>query len=278
MERPMEEKKKIILKSGFQSGAELFRVETESDGLPKLVRVAVAQSNTYHDDGDDTQVVSVDFPAVAVHYGWNARWSRQWVEICFVGIDEVELNRPCIPAAGGAYWYVSHRDGDYTRSVRVKILREYLEGLAEGYRQYGEAPLPIFHAHRWTGMPFSCGDQEAAEFWRYRDGNVEVVSGVGDNTPYLADGEIRWLMQDRLTEEAELGAEVRAAFAVAHKAYTRHVNPLPMLRRVHPDLMFVFVRKDEDALVKMTSAGLKAGAGFAEADMGGGNRLCVFRA
>ncbi len=230
---------KVTLESGFQSGQSLWRLDLAA---VKATRVAIARECTWQGDEDETHEVEFTGPHALKWASFTAMGDTQAAGVEFIDCPAALLDKPVQQPEGGLLYYVEGTCNT-TRCVLIETVRDLLTAQIMG------ETVETFSSTEWVEMPYHWGDQNAAEYWRLRDGHqLEAINGEGDDTPYIdTNGNPRHPSEDA-DRYYFACQEVTAKMPKAEieSAYHGRRNPLPGLRKTLGGT-WVFRRPDAQA-------------------------------
>lgn len=220
---------KIKLQNGFNYSESVYAIDSNL----KATRIHSTGECTWVGSESVNGDVEIEIPAgtiALVRAGFSQH--RTTIELAWGELDmEASLPKSLQPSTG-FLWAVEYGQST-SEPYRILTIGSYI-------RAQIEDRIRVFDSKEWVEMPYEWGHQPAAMFWRMVGNYLEVVSGTGDQTPYLKtdgtfsstaeDREAEWI---RFEESCDAGTDFQGGVVRNHlkSSFQFSNNPLPSLRK-----------------------------------------------
>jgi hypothetical protein len=220
----------VRLQNGFNYSESVYAIDSRF----KATRIHSTGECTWAGSGKVNGDVEVSIPARSIAL---VRVGFPQFGITPVGVVWGELGLEAslpdsLQPSEGILWSVEY-DQATRQPYQILTLGHYIQAQIED-------KVEVFDSQDWLEMPYDWGHQVAACFWRLRDGELQAVSGEGDQTPeLLTTGELTCLAEQRYAELDRFNAACEAGESFQGGAVFSHLkssfqfqnNPLPSLRK-----------------------------------------------
>ena len=220
----------IKLQNGFNYAERVYSVNSEY----KTTEIHSTGECTWVGSENVNGDVEIEIPSGAialVRVGFR-QFGITPVEVAWGELDmEASLPKSLQPASG-ILWSVEY-DQATKEPYQILTLGRYVQAQIED-------KIREFNSQDWVEMPYAWGHQAAACFWRMVNGERQVVSGTGDQTPeLLTTGEFTSLAEqreeelDRFDKSCDAADKFQGGAVFSHlkSSFAFQNNPLPSLRK-----------------------------------------------